>query len=92
MNRLSRKWAFHILREMNGNGPKRFGELLRGMKGVSPRTLSRRLKELEDIGMVSRKKFNEIPPKVEYSLTRKGNELIKCFGYLNNWARKFGAK
>ncbi len=59
------------------------------MKNISPRTLSKRLKELEKLELVSKKRFNEIPPRVEYSLTNKGKELIKCFEYLGMWAKKF---
>ena len=67
-------------------GTKRFGELLEAMGNVSPKTLSQRLKMLEEIGFVQRQAFLEIPPRVEYCLTEKGlalvdiMEAIKQFG------------
>ena len=92
LNHLSKKWTLLILRELNNNGSKRFNELIRTMETISPRTLSKRLKELEKLELVSKKRFNEIPPRVEYSLTTKGKELIKCFKYIDVWAKKFNVK
>ena len=89
LNCISKKWTLLILRELHNNGTKRFNSLIREMKNISPRTLSKRLKELEKLGLVSKKRFNEIPPRVEYSLTNKGKELIKCFKYLDAWVKKF---
>ncbi len=89
---LSKKWTLLVLRELNDNTTKRFNELIKDMHQISPRTLSKRLKELESLELISKKKFNEIPPRVEYSLTDKGRELIKCFSYMNNWAEKFNIK
>jgi len=89
LNQLSKKWTLLILRELHNNNTKRFNELIRNMENISPRTLSKRLKELEKLKLVSKKRFNEIPPRVEYSLTHKGKELIKCFKYLDSWAKKF---
>ncbi len=89
---LGKKWALLILRELHSDKPKRFNELIKGMRGISPRTLSKRLKELEEKGLVSRKRFDEIPLRVEYSLTAKGKELIKCFNYLGGWAKNFDSK
>ncbi len=91
IEQLSGKWTLHILRELERNGPKRFNGLQEGLKGISPRTLSARLKELEKSKIVSKKKFNETPPRVEYALTPKGRELIECFGLLNDWVKKHGA-
>jgi DNA-binding HxlR family transcriptional regulator len=73
-------------------GTRRFGELLEALGNVSPKTLSQRLKMLEELGFVQRQAFLEIPPRVEYSLTEKGlalvdiMEAIKLFGerYLSN--------
>jgi DNA-binding HxlR family transcriptional regulator len=58
------------------SGPKRFGELLEALGSTSSRTLSQRLKMLEEIGFVQRQAFLEIPPRVEYCLTEKGLALI----------------
>ena len=92
LNYLSKKWTLLILRELHNNGTKRFNDLIREMENISPRTLSKRLKELEKLELVSKKRFNEIPPRVEYSLTNKGKELINCFRYLDIWVRKFDVK
>ena len=68
------------------SGTKRFGELLTALGNVSPKTVSQRLKMLEEIGFVQRQAFLEIPPRVEYRLTEKGlalvdiMEAIKQFG------------
>ena len=92
LNYLSKKWTLLILRELHNNGTKRFNELIKEMENISPRTLSQRLKELERLELISKNRFNEIPPRVEYSLTDKGKELINCFKYLDIWVRKFGAE
>lgn len=89
---LSKKWTLLILRELHNNGTKRFNDLIREMENISPRILSKRLKELEKLELVSKKRFNETPPRVEYSLTNKGKELIKCFKYLDIWVKKFDVK
>jgi len=89
LNWLGKKWTLLILRELHNNESKRFNDLIREMSPISPRTLSKRLKELEELGLVSRKRFNEIPPRVEYSLTTKGKQLIKCFKYIDDWAKRF---
>ncbi len=88
---LSMKWNMLILKQLNeDNSKKRFNMLLEELKPISSRTLSKRLKELEKIGLVEREKFNETPPRVEYSLTLSGLEIIKCFKPLSDWAEKFG--
>lgn len=84
---LGKKWTLIILREMQ-SGERRFNGFMR-IQGINSRILSRRLKELEKLGLVSRKRFAEIPPRVEYSLTEKGRCLIRCFRYIDVWARKF---
>ena len=56
---------------------------------ISSKTLSLRLKDLETYGLVSKNRFKEIPPRVEYKLTQAGKELIECFEYLDKWAFKW---
>ena len=65
---------------------KQFRELL---KGFSSRTLARRLKELEKGGILERQAYNEIPPRVEYKLTSKGQELVESVINLLQWMRKW---
>lgn len=70
------------------SGPKRFGVLQTSLSGVSSRTLTNKLKMLETCGIVSRKEFSEKPPRVEYALTKKGENL----GPVAEEIRKFGKK
>ncbi|MNB66992.1 putative HTH-type transcriptional regulator YybR [compost metagenome] len=73
------KWTFLIIRDLLIEGTLRFSDLLRSLEGISPKTLSLRLKELEDHGIVNRKVYPEVPPRVEYSLTDKGRQLEGIF-------------
>jgi DNA-binding HxlR family transcriptional regulator len=68
------KWSISILRELF-RGNQRTHELLEALPGISTKTLTVRLRELEKHGLISRKVYAEIPPRVEYSLTEKGLEL-----------------
>ncbi len=68
-----------------GNSPARFGELKRGLPGITGTALSNVLKELEADGFVRREQFNEIPPHVEYSLTEKGADLQPVFYQMMLW-------
>ncbi len=86
---ISKKWNLRILKSLELNGKMRFNELLNDLKFISPRTLSKRLKELEAMKLIDKKKFNQIPPKVEYSFTTKGKGLIKCFKELDQWTKKW---
>lgn len=69
------------------DGLKRFGELQRLLPGISPKTLSQRLKELEKHGVVTKKVFDEMPLRVEYSLTEKGASLKKVIAQMEEWGR-----
>ena len=66
-------------------GTKRFGELRRSLVAVSPRTLTQRLKELEDAGVLKRTIYAEIPPRVEYALTDKGRSLSPILDQMSAW-------
>jgi DNA-binding HxlR family transcriptional regulator len=59
------------------------------MKGISSKTLARRLKELEQNGILERQAYNEIPPRVEYKMTKKGQELVESIFNLIQWMRKW---
>ncbi len=69
--------------------PVRYKEFKQVLKGTSSRTLSTRLKELEKSGILQRLSYNEIPPRVEYKLTTKGQELVKSMIELLSWMRKW---
>lgn len=72
---IGNKWTPLIIRDLV-NGEKRFSELERSLRGISPKTLSERLKKLEEASVVNRKCFAEVPPRVEYTLTEKGIALL----------------
>jgi DNA-binding HxlR family transcriptional regulator len=69
------KWTLLLIRDL-ADGRSRFCELERSLAGISPRTLSLRLRALEDEGVVERQTFAEVPPRVEYALTEKGRALL----------------
>jgi len=71
------------------SGTKRFGELLEVMGNVSPKTLSQRLKMLEEIGFVQRQAFLEIPPRVEYRLTEKGLALVDIMEAIKQFGERY---
>lgn len=79
------KWTFLIIRDLLIDGTMRFGDLVRSLEGISPKTLSVRLRELEKVGLVDRIVYPEIPPKVEYKLTEKGRNLETVFIELKRW-------
>jgi DNA-binding HxlR family transcriptional regulator len=69
------KWTLLLVRDLS-EGRSRFCELERSLNGISPRTLSLRLRALEEEGIVERQTYAEVPPRVEYTLTAKGRALI----------------
>ena len=71
------------------SGTKRFGELLEAMGNVSSKTLSQRLKMLEEIGFVQRQAFLEIPPRVEYRLTEKGLALVDIMEAIKQFGQRY---
>lgn len=82
---ISGKWTLLIVGELS-RGTKRFSQLQKSLKGISPKTLSSRLQELEKNKIVAKKVYPEVPPRVEYSLTSRCEGLIKILGDLSGWA------
>lgn len=78
------KWTLLILRDLM-TGPKRFGELRKSLGGVSPKTLSLRLRELEQDGILTRTVYPEVPLRVEYALTDAGATLSDVIDVLRQW-------
>ena len=78
------KWTILIIRDLL-KGTLRFGELRKSLSGVSPKTLSERLKSLEKERVVTKKIFPEVPPRVEYSLTRRGKSLARIIQSMKEW-------
>jgi len=81
------KWTMLLLHNLF-DGKKRFGELQRALPGISPKTLSQRLRELEYDEIISKKVYAEVPLHVEYSLTDKGKSLRGIIRSLENWGNK----
>ena len=84
---IGKKWAPLIIRDLL-TGKKRFGQLLTSLSGISPRTLSARLDELEEDGIVKKKIFPVIPLHVEYTLTSRGEELHTILDQMSKWGLK----
>ncbi|MEM6669240.1 MAG: helix-turn-helix domain-containing protein [Pseudomonadota bacterium] len=85
---ISGKWKGLALYHL-ADGVKRFTELKRLVGGVTQRTLTKQLRELEADGLVSRKVYPVVPPKVEYALTEKGEALIPVLIALRNWGAAY---
>lgn len=86
------KWKLPVLWHLSVNGPVRFNELKRQVIGVTNVMLSKCLKELEEAELVSRVQYNEIPPRVEYALTKRGKELLPALQNLYEWGKEQLAK
>ena len=82
---LSGKWRTHIIYELCKNKTMRFGELKKAYPRITSTMLTNTLRDLEELGIVHREQFNEIPPHVEYSLTEKGKALLPVFFELAKW-------
>ena len=81
-------WTLLIVRDL-AEGRSRFCELERSLNGISPRTLSLRLRALEEEGIVERQTYAEVPPRVEYSLTAKGRALIPIIEGMRTYGERW---
>ena len=82
------KWTLLLIRDLAA-GSRRFCELERSLEGISPRTLSLRLRALEDEGVVERHTYPEVPPRVEYALTRKGEALVPLIDDMRTYGTRW---
>lgn len=82
------KWTMLIIRDL-AEGRSRFCELERSLAGISPRTLSLRLRALEEEGIVERRTYPEVPPRVEYRLTEKGRALLPIVEDMRRYGREW---
>lgn len=85
------KWKVLILRDLLP-GTKRFGELKKSIGSVSQKVLTAQLRDMEESGLVNRKVYAEVPPRVEYSLTELGQSLKPILDSLWNWGEEYKAK
>jgi DNA-binding HxlR family transcriptional regulator len=85
---LGKPHTLEIIYGLTVRSPLRFTQVQRELH-LQPKTLTARLKDLAKLGLVARKSYNEIPPRVDYELTQKGKGLDQMFTALNAWARKY---
>lgn len=85
---IGERWTILILRDLTLDGPRKFQDLLVSLSGVSPNTLSARLKTLEDSGIIERRFYEDHPPRAEYMLTEKGRDLRPILRALRDWGQK----
>jgi len=85
---VSGKWTLLVIRDL-ADGSRRFCELERSLEGISPRTLSLRLRALEEQGVVERHTYPEVPPRVEYALTDKGRDLAPLIDDMREYGRRW---
>ena len=85
------KWKVLTLRDLLP-GTKRFGELKKSIGGVSQKVLTAQLRDMEENGLVSRKVYPEVPPRVEYSLTELGRSLKPILDAMQDWGNEYKSK
>lgn len=87
MEIIGNKWTALILRDLF-SGPKRFCELEKSVGNINPRTLSQRLDDLEAHSIITKQSFAEVPPRIEYTLTSKGEDLLPILQQMAAWGTK----
>ena len=92
MQVLGGKWKAILINAIYLTSPARFGELKRSVKGITQSMLTQQLRELEDDGLISRKIYAEIPPRVEYTLTEFGLTLSPIMQSMAKWGEEFRIK
>ncbi|MEN7546441.1 helix-turn-helix domain-containing protein [Rapidithrix thailandica] len=86
VNTISGKWKIPIIWQIH-EGKKRPSEFLRGIQQVDRRVLSQQLNEMVADGLLTKKSFHELPPRVEYELTDRGRQLVEILWKLNDWGK-----
>lgn len=86
-NKIRGKWKILIMHQMLA-GVNRFGDLLRQLQGISRQALTKELRELETSGLLERKIYAEIPPRVEYTPTPLGMSLLPVLKVMGKWGKK----
>jgi DNA-binding HxlR family transcriptional regulator len=84
---IGERWTILILRDLVVGGPRKFQDFERSLAGISPNTLSARLKRLEDAGIIERRFYEQHPPRAEYVLTEKGKDLRPVLRALLDWGQ-----
>ncbi len=91
-NEITRTWTLPTIHMLGQIEPTRFNELKRHIKGISATSLAERLTQLEKFGVVQRKVYAEVHPKIEYSLTVKGHEVYNILCELATWSQRWEGK
>jgi DNA-binding HxlR family transcriptional regulator len=88
MDIIGNKWTALLLRDL-ASGSKRFSELQKSIEGINPRTLSQRLDELERCQIITKASYAEVPPRIEYTLTPKGQDLVPVLRQMAQWGERY---
>lgn len=82
------KWKVLIMRDLR-SGTKRFGELKKSVTGISQKVLTSNLRDMEENGLLTRKVFPEVPPRVEYTMTELGMSMCPILDAMEIWGKNF---
>ena len=88
INLIGNKWKLLIIRDLLAS-TRRFGELRKNLEGIRQRVLTQNLRELENDGLIKRKVYAEVPPRVEYSLNELGRSLLPIISTMANWGNNY---
>lgn len=88
INLIGNKWKLLIIRDLLAS-TRRFGELRKNLEGISQRVLTQNLRELENDGLIKRKVYAEVPPRVEYSLNELGRSLLPIISTMADWGNNY---
>jgi len=88
MEIIGNKWTALILRDL-ASGEQRFCTLEKSVGNINPRTLSQRLDDLERHGIITKQSYAEVPPRIEYTLTKKGRDLLPVLEAMATWGSKY---
>ena len=88
---ISDKWKVLIIRDLL-SGTRRFGELKRSLGGVSQKVLTSQLRQMEESGLLTRRVYPEVPPKVEYTLTELGVSLKPVLDAMRDWGEEYKSR
>ena len=88
INLIGNKWKLLIIRDLLAS-TRRFGELRKNLEGISQRVLTQNLRELENDGLIKRKVYAEVPPRVEYSLNELGRSLLPIISTIADWGNNY---
>jgi DNA-binding HxlR family transcriptional regulator len=91
-NEITRTWTLPTIHALGLKEPARFNELKRRINGISATSLAERLSQLEKVGVVQRRVYADVHPRIEYSLTVKGHEVYVILGDLAKWAQRWAGR